>query len=428
MRKMITAIRQQVRKFSSNRKYLWVATVEGVPATIMMTLLGGPFMTGYLLFLGASSGQIGFVFAVTTFVNIVQIWMAYLIQKIRNRKWTFVLYASLHRILWASTGLIPIVLNKEWWVIAFIVLFTTAFLANSAASVVWSTLISDMVLAPVRGRYFGIRNTILNAMGSLSLFLGGLILDKYTGWTGFAILYIVVGTCTVLNIITFLGYPNLPFEKSTESNFLPMLKKPLKDSSFMKAVFFLAGWLLVQTITVPFFSYVMLKILKISYQQVSTITVVQTVVMMMSFYIWGNLNARYSNKQLLFWTLPLIALSCLMWGGLAFWPTLIVLYTAHILLGAGVGGFNQLAFNYLIGDTPKSERPMFIAMFSAITGFAAFLGPLLGGWIYGKLASFPGWVEEYGVSVAVGLILLLGLIVGRVVLRDTKEKETTSVI
>jgi MFS family permease len=217
-----------------------------------------------------------------------------------------------------------------------------------------------------------------------------------------------------------LGYPNLPFEKSKESKFLPMLKKPLKDASFMKAVFFLAGWLFVQTISVPFFSYIMLKILKISYQQVSIITVAQTVVMMMSFYIWGNLNSRYGNKQLLFWTLPLIALSCLMWGGLAFLPTLVVLYAAHILLGLGVGGFNQLAFNYLIGDTPKSERPMFIAMYSAITGIATFLGPLLGGWIYGHISGFPGWVEEYGVSVFTGVILMLALLIGRVVLSDAK--------
>jgi MFS family permease len=417
---MIKSMRQRVQKFSNNRKYLWAATVEGVPAIIMMTLLGGPFMTGYLLFLGASSGQIGFVIAITTFVNILQIWMAYLIQKIRNRKWTFIFFASLHRILWAATGLIPLLLDKEWWVIAFIVLFTLAFLANSASVVVWTTLISDMVLAPVRGRYFGIRNTILNAIGSITLFIGGLVLDKYSGWSGFAILYIVVGICAVLNILAFLGYPNLPLEKSKESKFLPMLKKPLKDASYMKAVFFLAGWLLVQTITVPFFSYIMLKTLKISYQQVSIITVVQTVVMMMSFYIWGNLNARYGNKQLLFWTLPLIALSCLMWGGLAFLPTLVVLYAAHILLGLGVGGFNQLAFNYIIGDTPKSERPMFIAMYAAITGFATFLGPLLGGWVYGKLGGLPGWVEEYGVSVIVGLVLLLGLFIGRIVLREEK--------
>jgi MFS family permease len=165
----------------------------------------------------------------------------------------------------------------------------------------------------------------------------------------------------------------------------------------------------------------MLKILHISYEQVSLITVVQTIVMMMSFYFWGNLNARYGNKQLLFWTLPFIAIACLVWGGLAFLPLLLVLFTAHIFLGIGVGGFNQLAFNFIIGDTPKTERPMFIAMYSAITGFAAFLGPLLGGWIYGKIVVFPIWVQEYGVSFAVGIVLLLALIVGRVILRDNSD-------
>ena len=127
---MFTGFRQQVSKFSNNRRYLWIATVEGIPATIMGTLLGGPFMTGYLLFLGASSGQIGFVFAVTTFVNVVQIWMAYQIQTIKNRKLIYVVFASLHRILWAATGLIPIVMDKEWWVLTYIILFTMAFLAQ----------------------------------------------------------------------------------------------------------------------------------------------------------------------------------------------------------------------------------------------------------------------------------------------------------
>jgi MFS family permease len=418
---MITAMRQQIRRFSNNRKYLWVATVEGVPASIMLTLLGGPFLTGYLLFLGASSSQIGFVIAITTIVNVLQLWMAFLIQKIKNRKWAFVFTAGLHRVLLALTGLIPLLVAKDWWVTAYIFLYTLAYIANAAGAVVWSTLISDMVLAPVRGRYFGIRNTILNAICSLTLFIGGIILDRYTGWSGFLILYIVIGFCAVLNIIAFLGYPNLPFEKSTESSLLPMMMKPLKDHSFIKAVIFLAGWLFVQTVTVPFFSYTMLKTLKISYQTVSVITVVQTVVMMTSFYFWGNLNARYGNKQLLFWTLPFIALSCLIWGGLAFLPMILVLFAAHIVLGIGVGGFNQLAFNFIIGDTPKAERPMFIAMFSAITGFATFLGPLLGGWMYGQAGSLPDWVQKYGISVSVGLILLLGLIAGRMVLFDTEE-------
>ncbi|MCP1424482.1 hypothetical protein J3D43_002998 [Paenibacillus xylanexedens] len=36
-------------------------------------MLGGPFLTGFLLYLGAGSRHIGFVLAITTFVNIAQI-------------------------------------------------------------------------------------------------------------------------------------------------------------------------------------------------------------------------------------------------------------------------------------------------------------------------------------------------------------------
>ena len=45
-----------------------------------------------------------------------------------------------------------------------------------------------------------------------------------------------------------------------------------------------------------------------------------------------------------------------------------------------------MVFAFTIGDTPKSERPMYIATYSAITGFAAFLGPVAGGKIYALIA------------------------------------------
>ena len=140
--------------------------------------------------------------------------------------------------------------------------------------------------------------------------------------------------------------------------------------------------------------------------------------MMASYYVWGNLNARYSAQTLLLWSLPIIALACLLWGAIAFIPAVVVLYAVHIVLGIGLGGFNQMVFAFTIGDTPKSERPMYIATFSAITGFAAFLGPLQAGKIYALIADAPMWVQVYGVSTLVGAILLiLGLWVGRFVLR-----------
>lgn len=184
---------------------------------------------------------------------------------------------------------------------------------------------------------------------------GGIVLDRYPGGQGFLIVYIVVWIFSTANIIVFFFYPDVPFEKSAEKNFLPMLRKPLQDKLFMKSTLFLAAWLLLQNLTVPLYSYVMLQLLNINYEKLSLLNVAQTVFMMASFYVWGNLNARHSNKKLLLWTLPIIAVSSLIWGLLSVLPVLPVLFAAHIVFGVGVGGFNQLAFNFIIGDTPKGS-------------------------------------------------------------------------
>ncbi|MED5015727.1 MFS transporter [Paenibacillus chibensis] len=411
---------QYPRKRSVQRKNLRIATMEGVPAVMFQTLLGGQFLTGFLLYLGASSSELGFVLAITTFVNIAQLFAAFLIQRLKSRKWTLVLFVACHRILWGATGLIPFLFPKPYWVAAFIVLYTLAFMFNTVGGILWNSLISDIVPARVRGRYFGIRNTMLNALGTLVMYAGGIILDHEPGGKGFLILYIIVWICIAANIAMFFMYPDMPFERSSESKFVPMMKKPLKDSAFLKATLFLGGFLFLQNLVVPLYSYVMLQLLHINYQTLSLLNVAQTVFMMGSFYIWGNLNARYSNRRLLFWTLPIIALSCLMWGLLSVLPMFLVLALAHVIFGIGVGGFNQLAFNFMIGDTPKRERPMYMAMYAAITGVAAFFGPLIGGSAHELIQHWPVWTQVYGMQMVVGVAMIVVTVtMGRRILRDS---------
>ncbi|MBD0379882.1 MFS transporter [Paenibacillus sedimenti] len=417
--------RKPKRKISPNRRHLLVATMEGFPAVIIFQLLGGPFLTGYLLYLGATSTEIGLVLAITTVVNIIQILMAVIMQKFSNRKLMLIIFGSMHRLIWPAVGLIPFLFPKDLWVAMYIVFYTVAHLGNAAGAVVWTSLISDAVPAPVRGRYFGIRNTILGAVSSLALFVGGQVLDRFPGGQGFQYLFIICGICAVLNVIAYCLYPNPPFVPSMETNPVGMMGKPLKDRAFLRAVLFLAVWLFVQGLTVPLFSYVMLKLMHVNYETVSLITVVHTLVMMGSYYVWGTLNARYSAQTLLLWSLPIIAAACLLWGTLVVLPSLVVLYAVHIVLGIGLGGFNQMVFAFTIGDTPKSERPMYIATYSALTGFAAFLGPIVGGKVYALITETPAWVQVYGMSTLVGIILLvLGVLVGRLVLGQKAIKDS----
>ncbi len=407
------------RKPSEQRRNLAMATWEGVPSVIFQTLLGGQFLTGFLLYLGATSGELGFVLAITTFVNIGQLFVAFLIQKIRSRKWAFVIFGTIQRVLWGATGLAPFLFPQKYWVAAYIGLYVSAFLLNTFVGMLWNSLISDIVPARVRGRYFGIRNMILNGLGTLFMFIGGMLLDRFPGGQGFLYLYIVAWICITANIVTFFFYPDLPFERSEETKFLPMLKRPLRDRSFIKATGFIAGFLFLQNLIVPMYSYVMLELLEINYKTISLLNVTQTLFMMGSFYVWGNLNARYSNRRLLLWTMPLIALAVLTWGLTSVFPVLPVLFLAHILFGIGVGGFNQLAFNFMIGDTPKAERPMYMAMYSAITGVASFFGPLIGGQMYEWIEHWPKWTQVFGLQLVVGvLMIVLAMTIGRRILRD----------
>ncbi len=401
------------RRISEMRRGLYAGTYEGITALIVMNAIGGPFLTGYLLWLGASSQQIGLALAIQPLANTLQIVAAFYMQKFQNRKLALTLLGTTHRVLWLLTGLIPFVVPKEWWIPVYFLLYSMSFMLASTGGVVWSSLISDMVPGKLRGRYFGIRNAVCWAIGSIVLLISGQIMESYPGMEGFSILFIIAAVATGLNFHGYLLYTNPPFEASSSSSKMGMLAAPLKDRTFIRAALFIAVFVLIQNVTVPLFSYVMLDVIQIGYSWVSALTTVQMVAMMIGYYLWGNWNMRYPTRTLLFWTLPIIAASCLLWLTCLLFPVIPVLFFAHMLLGFGLGGYQLLAFNFIVGDTPKSERPMYIAVFSALSGITGFLGPLLGGYLFQSAAGAPAWIAGYGIIGATGAALMLLVVFGR---------------
>ncbi|QHW33302.1 MFS transporter [Paenibacillus rhizovicinus] len=411
------------KNLSDQRRGLLTSITEGIPANIIGNLLGGPILTIYVIFLGGTASDVGLVVAIPALANLVQLVAAFYIQRFTNRRLLLAVFAITHRTLWVATGLIPFLVTASLRVDVFIGMFLMSFVCASTSSVFWTSIIADMVPAQVRGRYFGIRNTIHWAVASISLLIGGQILQQLDERTAFVILYAVSALCTVWNAVELLRYPNLPFERSAASSSAALFGKPLKDKSYMKATLFIAGFILLQNIAIPLFSYVMLETLHLSKQWITIITTVQMVVTMFSYYYWGNMNARYATRTLLLWALPIIAVSCVLWAGIAFLPVILVLMLVNITLGIGLGGYNLLIFNFIIGDTPKSDRPMYVAVFSALTGATGFIGPLLGGWIYKQIEHGAYWLQSYGISMFIGIgLLALTAAVGPFVLKAAPEE------
>ncbi|MCQ6559015.1 MFS transporter [Paenibacillus mendelii] len=412
------------KHLSDQRRGLLTSIVEGIPAVMMANFLGSaPILTAYIVYLGGGSAEVGLALAIPALANMVQLIAAYYIQRFNNRRLLLTVFSVIHRIVWVATGLIPFLVPEGSRVAVFIGMFLFSFIMGATGGIFFTSLIADMVPAQVRGRYFGIRNTIHWAVASISLLVGGQILQQFEQQTAFIILYVISVLCVVWNGIELWRYPNPPFERSSESSSAGLFMKPLKDPSYMKATLFIALFILVQNIAVPLFSFVMLEILRISIWWVTFITTVQMIVMMFSYYYWGVMNARFATRTLLLWTLPIIGVSCVLWAGIEVLPVILVLLIVHAALGFGMGGYNLLVFNFMIGDTPKADRPMYVAIFSALTGLTGFVGPLLGGRLYKQIENSPYWLQSYGISFMTGIVLLmLALTIGPVVMRDGRKR------
>jgi MFS family permease len=397
----------EVRRFESEfRRGLRISLIEGIPANILGNLLGGPLQTAYLLYLGFTSQQVGIVLAIPSLTLLIQIIIAFAMQKWQNRRLYVVVFGVVHRSLWVITGLIPLLFPNAVWVPIYIVLFLISFTSGQASGVIWTSMMADTVPPAVRGKYFGIRNTVHWAVVCITLLAGGQIMEWLPGGRGFTVLFVISTLCVIWNGWALSRYTNPPFQPSESGSRHKMLYRPFADKAFLSATLFISVFVLAQNIVVPLFSYAMLNILKMNYSEVTLIMMFMNLVMMVSYYYWGVLNGRYPARTLLLWTFPLIAASCVVWLGIAVLPVLVILIVTHLLLGIGLGGYNLLVFNFLIGDSPKSERPMYVAVFSACTGFAGFLGPIAGGWLYQQFSGGPLWLQSYGMTGIAGIVLM----------------------
>jgi MFS family permease len=407
---------------SENRRGLRISLIEGIPANILANLLGGPLQTVYLTYLGFTAFHIGFVLAIPPFALLVQILIAFAMQSWHNRRFYAMLFGVIHRVLWVGTGLIPLTFSEDAWIPVYIALWLVSMISAQAGGVIWTSLMADVVPSAIRGKYFGIRNTIHWAVVCITLLVGGQIMEWLPGTKGFIVLFSASAACVVWNGWALTRYPNPPFQPSENGKSLKMLIRPFSDQRFLSATLFISLFVMLMNVVIPLFSYVMLEIMNLSTSKVTLIIMLQNLVMMISYYYWGVLNSKYSTNTLLLWTFPLIAASCAVWAGMAILPVMLILIVVHVLLGFGFAGYNLLVFNFLIGDTPKSERPMYVALFSALTGVAGFIGPIVGGWLYYKAANGPLWVQTYGLTTFAGVALLaLALALAPFVFKDRQS-------
>lgn len=388
---------------------------EGALNTIFATLIGGTFLVGFALEMGASSTQIGILSALPALLNLVQILGSYFVTKVGSSKRVCVASAALYRLVWLLIALLPLLLfwsTGEWGAVAVLIAcLAVASLFASLSGVAWMTWITEMVPESVRGRFFGHRNMVAGAVGMVASLVAAQFIDRWQALSstpsqrllGFSLLFGIGLAFGLWGLVGLRRIPDVPLpENSRDASFWEELRRPLRDPGFRRWIVFSTVWGFAVGIGSPFFNVYMLETLHMQFSVIAILGLVSGITNTLGMRLWGSIIDNVGSK-------PLLAI-CSVGGGVIplMWvftsPTnWSILWIAHLLNGLAWSGIGLATSQLLMATAPREGASMYFAVFAAITGIAGTVSPLIGGALGSAFASVT-W--QIGSTTLTGLQLL----------------------
>jgi MFS family permease len=376
---------------SAVRRGLRLSIVEGALSNVHVTVTAGAFLTGFALLLGATDFELGLLAALPFVGQLFQFVGAYLEERLGERRRLCALTAGASRSLWALMAALPFIGSLGT---ARLPMFL-AILAVSQALIgicgnAWTSWMSDLVPPRQRGRYFGLRNTVLSVTAMAATWLASRALDQYRGSSdealGYLLIFGVASICAVVGAIVLWHQPEPPKQRVERITVGQLLSAPMRHRQFRMFSLIFAAWAMVTGISAPFFNAYGLQDLKLSFAQLAIFAILTSAVGLLTQPLIGRLQDTYGDKRVL--VVSIAGVLFLPWGWVFATPTfLLPLWLNAIGTGVFWPGITQGSLNLLMDRAPAEGRGAYVAVFGAITGLGTFVASLLGGAIAVSLGS-----------------------------------------
>lgn len=356
---------------------MWVSLYEGALTTVYLNWTSGAVLTGYMLYLGATSMQLAMVASIPLLAQISSPFAAWLQMRVPHPKALTVILATLGRALWLLPVLIPL-MRLDGVNIPLLILLMVSFSSvfQSSAGTIWTVWMGDIIPEKVRGRYFGIRNGILAIVGLCASLSVGLFLDKFAAPFSYQV---VIFTALLFagGGIYLYSHQHEPRKHHMKLELGQIFGTPLRDRNFRRFIQYVTFWQFSVLIAAVFIYPYFISHLKLGFTQIAIYQAIAAVTTLVFSSRWGALADRFGNKAVLMVsTLFASALLPLCWllavpGD----PTMI--YISGFIDGLGWSAINPAIFNLSLASAPKDTRVAYIGTLTLFTGIAGFLGGLI---------------------------------------------------
>lgn len=385
---------------SSQRRLI----LSGASGNILYALTTGPFLAGYLSYLGASNEFCAIVGSIAQFGCILQMFSPYIFEKLQNRKLLICVCCFVFRFSLGTVVFVPfLVRGQDARLAAVAVIETIAFLVAGFVTPGWNNWNLSVTPTRRRGRYLALKDVVSMVSVALVSLGAGKLLDRFSSekqiFRGF---FLIFSAALVLSVLDFLLSSSImePKVDSRDRTFSlrQIIMEPLQNPFFRPLILFLSIWSFAIQFSASFIPVYMVADLKLSYSFISTVTMAGNILGMAAAFFWGNLADRTTWSFLLKTSGSCIAACYFGWFFTGPGNAAVLVPILQILLSCCNGAFTMATLNLQFALAPKMGRTAYLGVTSAVSSVIGFGGVLLGSAVSGLLrqVQIRFWSVEVG--------------------------------
>jgi len=365
-------------------------SVLGQPGNVVLaSLLSGMF--------GLSPAHYGLIISLPFWFNFLQVLVTpRLSQKMDARRLCLVT-AWLQFSGWALlTAALPFIPRADTPLTlgVFLVGFSIISCAGAVNGVTWNAWMQDVVPQRLRGKYFGIRNQVLQvSMIAFLLSVSGLTALLHGSLVAYMLLF---GLALGVRVVSIIALQRMVTPRERDGAVVPQrrltwaeqLRILRADRGFMRFIGFGALMAFCVNLFGPFTPIFMYEELGLNVARANWILLFGSIGAAASFPAWGRLLDRYGNIPVMIVALGLWQLFALIWC-VVDQTSLSLLYVAVPAGGMFSAGYGVGLFALMLKLMPPGARTFGVALFISLSSLAAAIGPPLGGYLI-------TWAKEFG--------------------------------
>lgn len=340
-----------------------------------------PFVGIFAIKLGANNYEVSLINSLPALMAIIGIIPAVIFINRSNNvfKFSYIL-EYITRTFYLFVALVPFLNGyKPEAVVLFVGLLN---LPAIIVGMCWQSFMSDLIPAEFRGKVFADRNIWTGLLGTVSVLITGLLLDRIKFPYGYQIMFFIAFVFGMLDSYYFskLHYISKNDKKEPEMPFLESFKSIIKSKKFiyfsLTSFIFTFTWMMAW----PIFTIYKVDNLNANNAWMSIFTIVGSIGSIISYRKWAELADRKGNGLALSISTLLIAVIPIMWAKVT---SLYLGAFVDFYGGIATAGYLMLSLNWLLELLPDHKEKMnYIAIYTIVTQFAAFISPIFGTWVY----------------------------------------------